>query len=97
MWHDASPSAVRTTPRADGFSNGSHDCLHPYGKRSCRVRKPQRAWQNPPGRGAAESIGLPAWVTVDASKLEGVFKKTPDRDEFGADIKEALIVELYSR
>ena len=31
------------------------------------------------------------------TKLEGVFKKTPDRDEFGADIKEALIVELYSR
>jgi len=45
----------------------------------------------------AESIGMPAWVQVDASKLEGVFKKTPDRDEFGADIKEALIVELYSR
>jgi small subunit ribosomal protein S4 len=45
----------------------------------------------------AESIGLPGWVQVDASKLEGVFKKTPDRDEFGSDIKEALIVELYSR
>ncbi len=45
----------------------------------------------------AEGQGMPAWVTVDASKLEGVFKKTPDRDEFGADIKEALIVELYSR
>lgn len=45
----------------------------------------------------AESIGLPGWVQVDASKLEGVFKKTPDRDEFGPDIKEALIVELYSR
>ena len=45
----------------------------------------------------AESIGMPAWVQVDANKLEGVFKKTPDRDEFGADIKEALIVELYSR
>ena len=45
----------------------------------------------------AESIGLPAWVQVDAAKLEGVFKKTPDRDEFGAEIKEALIVELYSR
>ncbi|MBT9491718.1 MAG: 30S ribosomal protein S4, partial [Paucibacter sp.] len=26
----------------------------------------------------AESIGLPAWVTVDAAKLEGVFKKAPD-------------------
>ena len=45
----------------------------------------------------AESIGMPAWVQVDVSKMEGVFKKTPDRDEFGADIKEALIVELYSR
>jgi small subunit ribosomal protein S4 len=45
----------------------------------------------------AESQGMPAWVTVDAAKLEGVFKKSPDRDEFGADIKEALIVELYSR
>ena len=40
---------------------------------------------------------MPAWVAVDASKMEGIFKKTPDRDEFGADIKEALIFELYSR
>jgi small subunit ribosomal protein S4 len=45
----------------------------------------------------AESIGMPAWVQVDAAKMEGIFKKAPDRDEFGADIKEALIVELYSR
>ena len=45
----------------------------------------------------AESVGLPAWVQVDASKFEGVFKQLPDRDQFGADIKEALIVELYSR
>ncbi|ARN18916.1 30S ribosomal protein S4 [Piscinibacter gummiphilus] len=45
----------------------------------------------------AESQGMPSWVQVDASKLEGTFKKTPDRDEFAADVKEALIVELYSR
>jgi small subunit ribosomal protein S4 len=45
----------------------------------------------------AESIGLPAWVSVDASKLEGTFKKVPDRDEFGAEINESMIVELYSR
>ena len=45
----------------------------------------------------AESIGLAAWVQVDATKMEGIFKKMPDRDEFGAEIKEALIVELYSR
>lgn len=45
----------------------------------------------------AESIGLPDWVQVDASKKEGVFKKAPDRDQFGAEINESLIVELYSR
>ncbi len=45
----------------------------------------------------AESIGLPAWVKVDPAKLEGVFNKVPDRDEFGAEINESLIVELYSR
>jgi small subunit ribosomal protein S4 len=45
----------------------------------------------------AEQVGMPAWVQVDATKLEGIFKKTPDRDEFGADINESLIVELYSR
>ena len=45
----------------------------------------------------AELVGIPAWVKVDAAKLEGVFKKVPDRDQFGAEINESLIVELYSR
>ena len=29
----------------------------------------------------AESIGLPDWVSVDATKLEGTFKKVPDRGQ----------------
>lgn len=45
----------------------------------------------------ASQVGIPAWIEVNADKAEGTFKKVPDRDEFGADIKEALIVELYSR
>ncbi len=45
----------------------------------------------------AGQVGFPAWVEVSADKAEGVFKKAPDRDEFGADINESLIVELYSR
>ena len=45
----------------------------------------------------ADSIGMPDWVSVDQTKLEGVFKKVPDRDQFGAEINESLIVELYSR
>ena len=45
----------------------------------------------------AGQVGFPAWVEVNADKVEGTFKKVPDRDEFGADINESLIVELYSR
>jgi small subunit ribosomal protein S4 len=45
----------------------------------------------------ADSIGIPGWVQVDGTKLEGIFKKVPERDEFGAEINESLIVELYSR
>ena len=45
----------------------------------------------------AATVGMPDWVQVDAAKMEGVFKKVPDRDQFGAEINESLIVELYSR
>ena len=45
----------------------------------------------------ATQVGIPAWVDVNVEKAEGIFKKTPDRDEFAADINESLIVELYSR
>ncbi len=45
----------------------------------------------------AKQIGFPAWVDVATDKAEGTFKKVPDRDEFGSDINESLIVELYSR
>src|SRR4051795_2033987 len=45
----------------------------------------------------AQQVGIPAWIEVNVDKAEGTFKKVPDRDEFGADINESLIVELYSR
>jgi small subunit ribosomal protein S4 len=41
--------------------------------------------------------GLPSWVEVDNSKFEGVLKTLPDRSDLSADIKEHLIVELYSK
>ena len=44
-----------------------------------------------------EQAGFPAWVNVDVSKFQGVFKKFPNRDEFCSDVNENLIVELYSR
>ena len=45
----------------------------------------------------AEQIGLPGWVSVDKTKMEGVFKAVPDRGDLAGDINESLIVELYSR
>ena len=40
---------------------------------------------------------LPTWVEVDNSKLEGTFKRLPERSDLSADINEHLIVELYSK
>lgn len=37
------------------------------------------------------------WVEVDASKMQGVFKRHPDRGELPSEINENLIVELYSK
>ena len=42
-------------------------------------------------RGAAE------WLEVDANKLEGTLKRTPDRIDLSSEINENLIVELYSK
>ena len=39
----------------------------------------------------------PTWVEVDAAKMEGAFKRLPERSDLSADINEQLIVELYSK
>ena len=45
----------------------------------------------------AEKVGFPSWVEVDAKKMTGMFKGAPERSEFGQDINESLVVELYSK
>ncbi len=39
----------------------------------------------------------PTWIEVDSDKMSGVYKNKPERSELSADIKEQLIVELYSK
>ena len=39
----------------------------------------------------------PTWLEVDSAKMEGVFKRVPERSDLSADINEHLIVELYSK
>jgi small subunit ribosomal protein S4 len=45
----------------------------------------------------AEKVGFPSGVEVDVKKMSGTFKGAPDRSEFGQDINESLVVELYSK
>lgn len=45
----------------------------------------------------AEQREKPTWLEVDSAKMEGVFKRVPERSDLSADINEHLIVELYSK
>ena len=40
---------------------------------------------------------MPQWLTIDASELKATVVAMPKREDVGMDIKENLIVELYSR
>ncbi len=45
----------------------------------------------------AGEAGFPEWVEVDLTKMSGVLKQLPDRDDILPDINENLVVELYSK
>ncbi|WP_411360430.1 30S ribosomal protein S4 [Pseudidiomarina salilacus] len=45
----------------------------------------------------ADQREKPVWLEVDANKLEGQFKRLPERSDLSAEINEQLIVELYSK
>ncbi|QJC37360.1 30S ribosomal protein S4 [Enterobacteriaceae endosymbiont of Donacia thalassina] len=39
----------------------------------------------------------PSWLEVNNKKMEGIFKRIPERSDLPADINEHLIIELYSK
>jgi small subunit ribosomal protein S4 len=45
----------------------------------------------------AEQREKPTWIEVDNNKMEGTFKRVPERTDLSAEINEQLIVELYSK
>jgi small subunit ribosomal protein S4 len=45
----------------------------------------------------AAQRGAVDWVDVDPTKMQGTFKRLPDRSELPSEINENLIVELYSK
>lgn len=46
---------------------------------------------------AAEQRGFPEWIDVDTKGMKGVFKSIPERSELPADIREQLVIALYSK
>jgi len=44
-----------------------------------------------------EGVQVPAWLEVDIEKLQGSVLALPERDQIDLDIREQLIVELYSK
>jgi len=46
---------------------------------------------------AAQNRGIAEWLEVDTDKLTGTFKSIPERSELPTDIKEHLVIELYSK
>ncbi|SDB50669.1 SSU ribosomal protein S4P [Pseudidiomarina indica] len=45
----------------------------------------------------ADQREKPVWLEVDSTKMEGQFKRIPERADLSAEINEQLIVELYSK
>lgn len=45
----------------------------------------------------SEQREKPTWVEVDSAKMEGTYKRLPERSDLSAEINEQLIVELYSK
>ena len=46
---------------------------------------------------SSERVSVPAWLEVDIEKLQGSVLSLPNRDQIDLDIREQLIVELYSK
>lgn len=45
----------------------------------------------------AAQRGQSDWLELDTAKMEGSFKRLPDRSDLSSEINESLIVELYSK
>lgn len=45
----------------------------------------------------ANERGIPEWIELDEKKMEGVYKRIPDRSDLPSWMNEQLVVEFYSK
>jgi len=65
-----------------------------------RIELVDKAKQHLRVRAAAEqaaSRGVPEWLDVDFTEFSGVYRQLPTREQLDPNIREQLIVELYSK
>ena len=70
------------------MSSGDVVSLHERARKQARIQD---------ALAVAEQYGFPEWVDVDVSKMEGVFKVVPERQNLPPDISEQLVIEFYSK
>ena len=96
--------------RAEARQQVRHGHIHVNGRRvdipSFRVRPGDLVAVAPKARDmlviksaliSNERTQVPAWLEVDIEKLQGSVLALPQRDQIDSDIREQLIVELYSK
>lgn len=69
-------------------SPGDVVSLHERARKQARVQE---------ALAVADQYGFPEWVEVDVSKMEGVLKAVPERQDLPPDISEQLVIEFYSK
>jgi small subunit ribosomal protein S4 len=67
---------------------GDHVTLTPKGKQQERVREASKY---------AAELGYPSWMEVNEQEMTASIQREPERADIYLDIREQLIVELYSR
>ena len=91
--------------RAEARQQVRHGHIHVNGRRvdipSFRVRPGDLISVAPKAKEmlviSNERVQVPAWLEVDIEKLQGSVLSLPQRDQIDLDIREQLIVELYSK
>jgi small subunit ribosomal protein S4 len=46
---------------------------------------------------AIEAKGLPAWLELDKTNLQGKIRALPTKEDISLPVNEQMVVELYSR
>ena len=69
-------------------SPGDVVSLHERARKQARVQE---------ALAVADQYGFPEWVEVEVSKMEGILKAVPERQDLPPDISEQLVIEFYSK